>query len=234
MSTAKRTPIVLVRGEGARVWDTRRQGVPRLHRRDRGDRARPLAIRGRRRDPRAGGDAPARLEPLPHPAADPPGQAPGRALVRRPRLLLQLGRGGQRGGDQARAEVRQGDARHRPWSTSSPCAARSTAGRSATCRRRPGEVPPRLRAARAGLQARAVQRPARGRARDRQPDRRHPGRADPGRGRRQRRPTTATCPGCASSATRPARCSSSTRSRPAWAGPGGSGPTSTPASSPTS
>ena len=43
-----------------------------------------------------------------------------------------------------------------------------------------GEVPPRLRAAAAGLQARAVQRPARGGARDRQQDGGRPRRAHPG------------------------------------------------------
>ena len=53
-------------------------------------------------------------------------------------------------------------------------------------RHRPAEVPARLRAADAGLQARPVQRPARHGARDGQPHRGHPGGADPGRGRRVR------------------------------------------------
>ncbi len=66
--------------------------------------------RGDRRHPGGGGHAAARLQHLPHRAAGPPGQAADRALVRRPRVLLQLGRGGQRGGAQGRPQVRQGAA----------------------------------------------------------------------------------------------------------------------------
>ena len=185
MTTAKRAPVALVRGEGARVWDTRRQGVSRLHRRHRGDRARALPSQGGRDDARAGGHAAPRVEPLLHPAADPARQAALRPLVRRPGLLLQLGRGGQRVRDQARAQVGQGargqrSRRHHHDAGRLP---RPDAGHRH--RHRAGEVPPRLRAAPRWLQVRPVQRSARGGAGHRQPHRRGHGRADPGRGRHQ-------------------------------------------------
>ena len=85
--TAKR-PLALVRGEGVRVWDS--DGKEYL------DFTGGIAVtalghshpRGGGHHPRAGGHAAARLQPLPHPAADPPRQAALRALLRRPRLLL--------------------------------------------------------------------------------------------------------------------------------------------------
>ena len=162
--------------------------------------------RGDRRHPGGGGHAAARLQHLPQRAAGPPGQAAGRALVRRPRVLLQLGRGGQRGRPQGRPQVRQGTAGHRPLRghRHPQLVPRPHAGHRE--RHRPAEVPARLRAAHAGLQARAVQRPARDGARDRQPHGGHPGRADPGRGRRLRPRRRLPARACASSATSPAPC----------------------------
>ncbi len=134
-------------------------------------------------------------------------------IPRRRRLLLQLGRGGERGGDQARAPARargRPPTRRRSWRSSGP----STDGRSARSRptwarakKDPFEplpagfrhVPPRRRrGARGGGVA---------------GDRGDPGRADPGRRRRlaARRRATWRSPGSWRIAT--ARCSSSTRCR---------------------
>ena len=52
--TYARAPVEFVRGEGARLWDVRRQGVPRLLRRALGPQRRPLPPADRRRDHRAG------------------------------------------------------------------------------------------------------------------------------------------------------------------------------------
>ena len=117
----------------------RRQGVSRLHRRHRGDRARALPSRGGRDDARAGGHAAARVEPLLHPAADPARQAALRPLVRRPRLLLQLA---ARRPTRPRSSSRGSGPRSTGpaiAATSSRCGAASTAGRW------PPSPPPRRR-----------------------------------------------------------------------------------------
>ena len=84
---------------------------------------------------------------------------------------------------------------------------------------RPNQVPEGLRAAAAGLLARAVRRPGGRGEGDRTRDRRDPGRADPGRGRREGPAEGLPRRRCASSATSTGCCSCSTRSRPAWAAP---------------
>ena len=82
-------------------------------------------------------------------------------------LLLQLRHGGQRGGDQARAEVREGDARHRRGRHHHHARRlpRPDARRALGDAQR--EVPARLRAAGARLQVRRVRRREGGRARGR-------------------------------------------------------------------
>ena len=183
----------------------RRQGVPRLHRRHRGDRARP--------QPSQGGRAPCASRP--RPCSTSPTSSTSRQQTQlakllcdhsfaRPGVLLQLGRGGQRGRDQARAQVGQGargqrprrhhhDARRLPrpharhrrpppprrstTTASSRCPAGSSTCRSTTCARWSGRstaTPRRCWSSRSRARAGSTSR------------------------------TTATCPVSASSATRPA------------------------------
>ena len=197
-------------GAGARRGHARvgqrRPRVPRLHLGHRGHLARPLPSGRHRRHPRGGGHAAARLQHLPQRAPGPPRQAAGRALVRRPRVLLQLGSGGQRGRPQGRAQVRQGAAVHRPLrghrhpqlvprphaghrdarpaSRSTSTASSRSCPASSTCRT--------TTCARWSARWTATPRPSwwsRSRARAACTSR-----------------TTATCRACASSATSPARC----------------------------
>ena len=78
----------------------------------------------------AGRAAAARLEPLLHRADGAARRAAGGALARRQGVLLQLGRGGQRGGAQARAQAPAGRALRRRST------AASTGAPTARCRRR--------------------------------------------------------------------------------------------------
>ena len=128
--------------------------------------------------------------------------------------------------------------------TSWPSSAGSTAGPSARCRSRPARRTTGPASARccpgvhhvpygpAGLdqlQAQAVQAP-----RGPGGGRGHRRRAGPGRGRLPRPLRPDSWPSCGRSATSTASCSWPTRSRAASAAPGGSGASSTTASSPTS
>ena len=164
-----------------------RTRIPGLRRGDRRHLAGALPSPGDRRHPGSGGNAPARLQPLPRGAADPSGQAPHRALVRRSRVLLELRRRGERGGPQGCPQVRARADLLRPRRVrGNPQFVPRTHVRDGGGDR-PGEIPARLRAPGARLQARGLQRPARHGARDRQP---HGGRhrgMHPGRGRRARR-----------------------------------------------
>ena len=112
-----------------------------------------------------------------------------REFVRRHDVLLQLGRRGDRGRHQADPQVsiheRPAQALQDhllpggvPW----PLAERAR-------RHRQREIPRRLRPAGARLQARAAQQHQRRARHGRRRDRRHPGRADPGRRRRPRQTT---------------------------------------------
>ena len=157
-----RTPLVLVRGDGARVWDS--DGKEYL------DFTAGIAVTSLGHcHPVVTGAIREAAATLLHVsnifhnrAAGPPGQAAHRALLRRPGVLLQLGRGGQRGRAQARrASTPRSTAGHRPLRghRHRQLVPRAHAGHRQ--RHRPAEVPARLRAADARLQARALQRPAR-------------------------------------------------------------------------
>ena len=147
-STTAASPIALVRGEGARACGTR-DGKEYL------DFTAGIAVTalghcspaGGRRHPGAAATL-LHVSNLFHIApADPPGQAALRALVRRPRVLLQLRRGGQRGGHQARPQVRQGARSQRPLRDHHHAQVVPRAHAGHRDRHRPGEVPARLRAA---------------------------------------------------------------------------------------
>ena len=99
-----RYPVTFARGDGARLWDVRRQRVPRLPRRHLGLERRPLPSGGRRGDPRAGAAAAARRQPLLHRADGGARAAAGGELARRQGLLHQLRHRGGRGGAQVRAQ----------------------------------------------------------------------------------------------------------------------------------
>ena len=130
------------------------------------------------------------------------------ALRRRARVLLQLGRGERRGGDQVRA---QGDrpAGHRRARELVP---RPHARRAV--RHRPAGEARRLRAARPGRHVREAERLGLARRRGRRRHGLHPRRADPGRRRHPSRRARSSSRARASSPTSAARCSSSTRCRP--------------------
>ena len=82
----------------------RRWRVPGLPVRHLGDQPRPSPPAGGRGGQRAAGPADAREQPVLHRAADAPGRAPLALQPGGQGVLRQLGRGGQRGGDQARAQ----------------------------------------------------------------------------------------------------------------------------------
>ena len=104
LPTYARADITVVRGEGCRVWDDDGARVPRLRGGDRRRRARALRAGAARRRPRAARPALARLEPLLD-GADAAARRPPRGAVRgRAGVLLQLGRRGERGGAQDRAQ----------------------------------------------------------------------------------------------------------------------------------
>ena len=108
-----RAPLCLIRGEGARVWDT--DGKEYLDfvggiAVDALGHSHPKIV-GAIREQATALLQVSNLYQIPsqiHLA-----KLLVRPLVRRPRVLLQLRHGGERGRDQARPEVREGDARHR-------------------------------------------------------------------------------------------------------------------------
>ena len=121
--------------------------------------------------------------------------------VRRLCLLHQLRRGSGRGRDQDGAQVSCGERPSRalphrhlrgrvPW----PHARDHR-------RRRQPEIPRRLRPQGRRVRPGTVRRPRGGEGRDRTANRRHAGRADPGRGRHARAARTTSCAPCASCAT---------------------------------
>ena len=91
---------------GRAALGRRRQGVPRLPRRDLGLLGRPLPPGRGRGGARAGRPADARLQPLLHRADGAAGRAALGVEPRRPRLLLQLRHRGQRVRDQDRPQAR--------------------------------------------------------------------------------------------------------------------------------
>ena len=184
-----------------------RRALSRFHLRRRRQRARPRASAARRRAHRAGAEALARLQPLPHSRGRAAGRAAVRGELRRPRLLLQFRRRGDgvRDQDGAQIPVRQRPARSAI--ASSPSKAPSTAARWR--RSRPagnkkyleGFGPPvdgfdqvpfgDLEAVKRAIGA---------------GDRGDPDRADHGRGRRARGRSRRSCGRCASFATSTACC----------------------------
>ena len=149
-----------------------------------------------------------------------------RAELRGLRVLLQFRRRGDGMRDQDGAPVsrRQGAARalshHHlrgrvPWPHAGDARGR-----------RPGEISRRLRSAGRRLRSGSARRSRGGEEGDRSGNRRHPDRADAGRGRRARG-AASVLPGVARScATSTACCWCSTRCRPAWAAPANCSPTS--------
>ena len=103
---------------------------------------------------------------------------------------------------------------------------------------RQSRVPPAVRSDAAEHRTRSVQRSARAARHDdvvqgrRRRRRRGAARADPRRGRRQHSRRRLPCRACARSATSSARCSSSTKCRPAWDAPARCSAANTTASSP--
>ena len=178
---------------------------------------------------RAGPQALARLEPVPHSG----GRAAGRAAVRRdlcrPRVLLQFRRRGDGMRDQGRPQIPvcQRPPRALPHHHLRGRLPRPHAGDAR--RRRTEEISRRLRPGGRRLRPGAVRRSRSGQARDRPGNRRDPDRADPGRRRRARRADAV--PQGAARAVRHATacCWCSTRCRPAWAAPAASSPISAPA-----
>ena len=235
-------PIVPVRGEGPDGRGHRRQPVPRLRGRDRGQLDRPLASGRRGAHPAPGRGAhpfqrlgllPADLSRgLPRARPDRPDRGPGTGVSRQQRD------GGRRGGHQARPVRHEAPVHRRvPRRVPRPDLRLRVADRLE------GEVPRRLRAAPAGRLSRAVRQGRRsalvrrGAVRQARPGQRGRGdhrRADPGRGRLHR-PGGRLPPGaCGRSATATASCSSPTRSSRAPGGPARCGPSTTGASSRTS
>ena len=128
-----RFPIALVRGEGSYVWDAEGNRYLDLFPRLGLQPAGPLPAGGGRGRPRPARPPDPRAQHLAHRAAGALGQGALGAEFRRPGVLLQLGHGGQRGGDQARPAAHAQAAATR----SSPSRADSTAARSAPPRPRP-------------------------------------------------------------------------------------------------
>ena len=156
----------------------------------------------------------ARLEPLLDRADGRARRLPVGPLRRCARVLLQLGRGGDRGCAQVRT---QGDREAR---ASSRSRARSTAARFGALAAT-GQPPKRapFEPLVPGITLRRAERRRLARRRRRRGNGLHPARARAGRRRDpapRRRPSS---PRPARSRTSSARCSSSTRSRPAWAAP---------------
>ena len=129
--TYARYPVEFASGSGCVLADADGRRVPRLPGRDRGLLARALATR---RSSRAVQEQAARLMHVSNLFTNAPMVRLAERLVERSfgreRVLRQLGRGGQRGGAQARAQGAPAG-RHRRPST-----ARSTGARTARCRRR--------------------------------------------------------------------------------------------------
>ena len=201
----KRTPSA---SSAARALSstTRRPPLARLHQRHRGHgSATPTRIWSRRsrRRPRSSGTAPtctasSRRSSWPTRLV--------RAVVRRPRVLLQLGRRGERGRAQARAPLPRSSAERRSHRIDR---LRGRLPRPHARRRlghRPAEVPRRLRSAarRASIASRSTTGRVEAAIGDRTTARDHR-RADPGRGRHppcRRRLPRRTARSCATSTAR--------------------------------
>ena len=214
--------FVPVRGEGSRVWDQDGPDVHRLRQRRRGHRARPLppgdgarARRSRRR----------KLWHVSNWFTNEPALRLAQRLIdahlRRARVLLQLGRRGERGGAQARAPLRARPLRRAEDSASSRRSTRSTAARCSRSRpagrrsTRPASAPIPSR-----HHAHAVQRRRRARSRvrgARRRDLRGDPRADAGRRRHDAR--HARVPAGRAAAVRRARRAADPRRDPERHGP---------------
>ena len=122
-----------VRGSGARLWDERRQRVPRLPGRDLGAERRPLPPARRRGDPRPGGPADPRDQPVLHRAGAAALRAAVRQLARR-QGVPHATRAPRRSRPRSSSPAARGPAA-RSWCSR----ARSTAAPTGRCRPRPQE-----------------------------------------------------------------------------------------------
>ena len=180
-----------------------RRALSRFRRRHRRDLGRPRPSAPGRSADEPGLEAVARFEPVPESRGRALCAPSGRRHLRRPRVLRQFGRRGQRGGgeDGAPAPVDR-----RPSRALSHAHLRGRVPRPYARddrRRRPGQISRRLRSQGRRLRPDSADRPRGGRGRDRAGNRLHHDRADPGRGR-----------GAARSARIPARLARDLR--PAW------------------
>ena len=228
MNTFGPPRLVLTRGEGAYVWDDAGQPLPRPARRHRGQRARPRPPGARRRGDDAAADPRPRLELLRHRAAGRARRAAARAArAARPRVLHQL-----RAPRPTRPPSSSpGAPGARTWS---PPRAPSTAARwAALALTSQGRLPRAVRAAARRRHLRPVRRRGRPRGRGDRPDRRRRARAGPGRGRRRRPARRLPRRRPPDHRATTARCSGSTRCRPASAAPARGSRTPRRASSPT-
>ena len=216
MPTYPRAPVEFVRGEGSRLWDSERPRVPRPVRGPLGPQRRSLPPADRRRDPRAGRDAGRARSNLFY-------SEPAMRLTER---LVESSLGGRAFLCNSGAEAnecaiklvrRRAHARgiDRPEIVVLDHAfhGRTLATLAATPRLARedlfGPLP-------AGLRAGAARRPRGAAGGGRRAHRGGDARADPGRVRESTRSPTRCWSPRARPATRPARCSSSTRSRPGW------------------
>ena len=182
------------------------RALSRFHLRRRGQRLRPRASPSGRGAHRAGAEALARLQSLPHSGRRAAGRPAVRAELRRHRVLPELRRRGDRMRDQDGAQISVGQRQagalphhHLRGRLPRPHARGHR-------RHRQQEIPGRLRPAGRRLRPGALCRPRGGQEGDRPRDRRHHDRAGDGRGRRARGAARLPASACASCATSTACC----------------------------
>ena len=200
-----RAPLALVRGQGCRVWDADGKEYLDFFASTVVTALGHCAPGRDTRHRRAGGEDPARLQSAPQRAAGAAGGAAVHALVRRPGLPLQQRRRGQRGRDQAGAQVRR-RARRRALRDPHRAGLVPRAHHRHDHRDRAGEGAARLPAAAGRLPLRAVQRRRRPRSGALAAHHRRDARTAARRGRHRRAAARTTCVACASCATGVACC----------------------------
>ena len=227
MPTYARAPVEFVRGEGCADLGLGRRGVPRLLLRPLGPQRRPLPPADRRRDhasrPRrlAGSSNLYYSEPALRLAERLAESSLGGKVLPLPTPAPR--RTSARSSSSASTPTRAGSTEPEIVVLDHGFHGRTLGALAAT----PRSSPARTSSGRCRRLRRRPARRRRGAARGRR--RAHRGgddRADPGRGRGSTRSPTRCWSRRARRATTPARCSSSTRSRRAWGGPGRCGPTS--------
>ena len=178
-----------------------RRALSRFRRRHRRDLGRPRPSASGRSADEPGLEAVAHFEPLSESRGRALCAPSGRRHLRRPRVLRQFGRRGQRGGGEDGAPAPVG---RRPSRALSHAHLRGRLPRPDARddrRRRPGQISRRLRPQGRRLRPDSADRPRGGRGRDRAGNRLHHDRADPGRGRGAARSAAHSCAACARSAT---------------------------------